>query len=154
MCRSSDLSFLTAENDSRRDQTVGQYHLRAFVSAAFIYFYQTFYELPPSNLEGYVSEVLHNLKLYTASGGASFTFWPAFIAATETYKDEDKDTIKHVFADASASSMQNRAKIKGLVEEVWRLRDLRATERDLERGMIKVDWRMVMQDLELDILLM
>lgn len=157
-CRASDMisAASVADNNSVtiQGQILGTMHMRAFIAAAFIYFYQQFYDLPPSSLVTYVSEVLKNLKLFLAAGGINFTFWPAFIAASEAYSEDGKSAMAEIFSHTNFSSSQNREKVLTLLNEIWRVREARAAESGLDLGLIKIDWRTVMKDLELDILLM
>lgn len=157
-CRASDMIPATSIDDNdpvtTRGHILGTIHMRAFIAAAFIYFYQQFYDLPPSSLKAYVAEVLENLQLFLAAGGGNFTFWPAFIAASEVHTEDMKSSMFEIFSCTNVSTCQNRDKVMKLLEEVWSVRETRSAESGLDQGLIKVNWRSVMKDLDLDILLM
>lgn len=157
LCRDSDqLVILTDDNGEviQREQAMAQYHLRAFVAAAHIFFYQVFYNVGPCSVAEYVSEVLDNLTMFIAIGGVNFTIWPAFIAAVEVFQIEDKTTVEQMFAGSHATSSQHRCNIRAVVKEVWRVREERAAESGLEVRIVTVDWRDVMRDLDLDLMLL
>jgi hypothetical protein len=157
-CRASDMISAASidKNDpiAARGYILGTTHMRAFIAAVFIYFHQQFSNYPPSSLTTYVLEVLENLQLYLAAGGGNFTFWPAFIAATEVYTEDRKSSLVEIFSCTNFSSSHNRDNIMKLLERIWSLREIRSAETGLDQGLTRVDWRTVMKDLNLDILLL
>jgi hypothetical protein len=143
-----DSGFITTQ-----EKFLSEVHQRAFVAAATIYFYQTFYEVPPTSLAQYVEVILRDLVIFSTSGGTNFTFWIAVIAAMEVFEEEDKVGFRQIFASTNGLGVQDRLRIEEFVEEVWRIREVRAAETGLDPGLIKVDWKKVMDDLGVDFLL-
>jgi len=128
-------------------------HLSAFASAVIIYFHQNFRESTPLSLATYVTEVMEGMKAFISLGGGNFTLWPVFIASVETYKEEDLECMRELLGHAVEVWMKNRAKALDLVERVWSVREATSMETGITPGMIKLDWRQIMHDLGMDILL-
>jgi hypothetical protein len=92
------------------------------------------------------------LAFYTQDQG-NFSLWPAFIAAVEAYADEDLIAAKTWLERATQFGLGNRLYVKRVVEEVWHRRKMLSRESGIEPGLIIVDWRQVMVEFSIDILL-
>jgi hypothetical protein len=68
------------------------------------------------------------------AGSVNFTFWAAFITATEVYEEADKTPVRDIFASTHITSMQNRINVKRILEEVWWIREVEAIVDDVEQG--------------------
>lgn len=81
------------------------------------------------------------------------SLWPAFIAAAEASTVKNMDLAKDWLNDTISFGLGNRLSIKKVIEEVWRRRKLAAEEWETDQSCVNVDWREVMHDLEVDVLL-
>jgi hypothetical protein len=129
------------------------YQLGAFVNASFIYFYRTVFDLPPGKLEDYAVETFENVDLFMSGGYGNMSLWPAFIAAVEACSDEVLTMARRWLDTAVTVGMGSRFTVQKVVEEVWRRRESASCELGLDRQLIAVDWRQVMEELDVDILL-
>lgn len=130
-----------------------QAHLQAYSAAALIYFYHEFHDLPPKSMAPYVSEVLNAISIYAELAMGNYTLWPVFIAAVEVYEENDKCKVQELLSNACGVGMENRVKVRNLVERIWEIRDVQALETRQDKGMIRVDWRNIMHISDLDVLL-
>jgi hypothetical protein len=128
-------------------------HVFAFSSAVLIYFHQSLRDTVPQDLALHVSEVLEGIEAFIVLGGIHFTLWPVFIAAVEVYENKDIDCIRKLFSRVSGIGVGNRHQAFSLLEEIWRIREATSVETGLPTGMIKLDWRQMMHDSGMDILL-
>ncbi|KIX04696.1 uncharacterized protein Z518_05566 [Rhinocladiella mackenziei CBS 650.93] len=129
------------------------YQLGAFVNATFIYFYRTLFDLPPGKLENYVIETLENVNLFMSHGYGNMSLWPAFIAAVEASSDGVMSMARTWLEAAITVGMGSRFTVKKVVDEVWRKREVASRKLNLDRQLIAVDWREVMKELNVDVLL-
>jgi hypothetical protein len=127
-------------------------HHRAFKSATVIYYHQTFDDVLPKDLASYVRAVLDALVAFTASQGGNYTLWPAFIAAVEAYTEHIQDEFRGLFMKATQSGTKNRIRATELVEHVWEARRMASASTGLDPGEIRVDWKQLKRDLQMDIL--
>ena len=74
-------------------------------------------------------------------------------SSVEANEVQHIDTAKKWLDFARSVGMDNRFKVKAIVEEVWRLGENLSKETGTNSGDISVDWRDVMVDLDFDILL-
>ncbi len=130
-------------------------HLRAFKLATLIYYYQTCeQQLSPRDLAPFVSEVLRCLSTFLAcNGGGNPTLWPAFIAGVDACTARDRETVMRVFEHTSRVGMMNRVKMQTLLEQIWQIRASNALTTGQPPDTIRIDWRRVMKDMGIDILL-
>jgi hypothetical protein len=138
-----------------KEERIAWYHLNAFIAATHIYLHRTVFDLPPGNeiIKRRVGEVFENVDNFLALSGGNLSLWPAFIAAVEACDEEHVSAAKKYLSFATSVGMGNRFKAKSIVEEVWRLREESSVTTGISSGNISVDWRDVMVDLDMDILL-
>jgi hypothetical protein len=129
------------------------YQHRAFVSAAYIYFYRTIFDLPPRKLEHFVMETFESVNLFISQDCGNLSLWPAFIAAVEAYTEEAMSLARAWLDKATTFGLGSRFLVKTVVEEVWDRRKQAAQELGVGPGLTSVDWRQVMKDLGVDVLL-
>ncbi|RDW58860.1 hypothetical protein BP6252_13336 [Coleophoma cylindrospora] len=129
-----------------------RYQLNAFVAATHIYLCRIIFDLPPSEVRPYVQETFANIQEFYALGGGNFSLWPAFVAAAEAY-DEDLDTARKWLDSAMRVGMGNRLEVKRILECIWQKRQRLALEQSQDLGSVVIDWRHVMLELDIDILL-
>ena len=142
--------YLEGSDHERRAQEL---HVQAFKVATVIHYRHTLDHATPESMKHYVSDVLRCLHEFVDICGGNYTFWPAFIAGVELYEETDKDEFLLLLENAASIGMNNRFKARQLIQQVWQVRSSTATETELSPGKIWVDWRQVMCDLEIDILL-
>lgn len=129
-------------------------HIRAFKTATLIYYYQTCDEVIPRDMAPYVAEVLESLATYRACRGGNPTLWPAFVAGAEVYTARGKSMVTELFESTFKMGMMNRVKMLALLKRVWQIRDSTALTTGQNPDAIRVDWREVMRDMDIDILLL
>lgn len=130
------------------------YHqLKAFVHAAHIYLYRAVFDLPPQSLKSHISEALRHVSAFSASHRGNFSLWPAFIAAVEAYDPEDMVLAQAWLEYALSFGLGSRRMVQKVLEEVWKRRKDIATSSHMDPGIVSVDWREVMRDFEVDVLL-
>lgn len=130
-----------------------RFQLGAFISATYIYFYRTVFDLPPRKLMGYVRETFENVQLFISHDCGNFSLWPAFIAAVEAFTDEDIASAELWLATATSFGLGSRILVKQVIEEVWKRREVVSAQTGMDKGLISIDWRQVMKELDIDILL-
>lgn len=129
-------------------------HLQAFQAATVIYYYQVCDEVTPRQLSRFVSTVLSCVTAFFQICGGSFTLWPVFIAAAETYKAEDQVKVMTLLENMASVGMRNISNYTILLRQIWTVRGLRAVVKDQEVADTRVDWREVMRELEMDVLIL
>lgn len=127
-------------------------HLRAFQAATMIYYYQTCDEATPRSLWRYVSVVLRSLSAFFESCGGCFTLWPLIIAATEAYEPEQQSEVLALLGCVAKAGMRNLANHTWFLQRVWETREIQSIEEGTELADTRVDWRDVMRELEIDLL--
>lgn len=157
-CRRKTLHSLHVEGSSPpqgpTEETPEVLHqVKAFLFATYIYLYRTIFDSPPANVRHYVSETLHHVDAYYSKSSGNFSIWPAFIAAVEAYTPEDLEAAQRWLHRSTCYGMGNRQALRQVVEEVWRRRAEMSGLVGVERGVIAVDWRKVMKDMNLDVLI-
>jgi hypothetical protein len=98
-----------------------------------------------------VELVFSNTQAFYSEDRGNFSLWPAFIAAVEAYTESDIGSAKEWLEQSSHFGLGNRRKIKHIVEYVWRRRDRMHLERNMDKGLVAIDWREI--GLDTDILL-
>ncbi|GKZ27590.1 hypothetical protein AbraIFM66951_005982 [Aspergillus brasiliensis] len=126
----------------------------AWVRAAYIYLYRSVTDAPPRAVRDHVAGVFSAVSSFldTYSHG-NLSLWPAFMAAVEATRDEDVEAARRWLDWALSFGIGIRAKVKTVVEEVWRRRNEMAAATGMEKDLIVVDWLRVMQELDCDVLL-
>ncbi|KAI3332330.1 fungal-specific transcription factor domain-containing protein [Xylariaceae sp. AK1471] len=129
------------------------YQVQAFISATYIYLYRTLLNAPPTSVKLYVGRTLEQYSQFSIFGAGNFSLWPPFIAAVEAYTDEDLQVARIWLESMVSCGIGSRMLVKKVVEEVWQRREARSKASGLDLGMISIDWRKVMQELDCDVLL-
>ncbi|EXJ77814.1 hypothetical protein A1O3_08973 [Capronia epimyces CBS 606.96] len=155
---SQDLDILLPMKDGPVQQAHVYHQLKAFIHAAHIYLYRVIFDLPPRNLQWHISQALQHASAFSGSDrlgktNDNFSLWPAFIAAVEAYSDEDMLLARSWLDYALSFGLGSRLLIKKVVEEVWMRRKDVATDLAADPGVVSVDWREVMRDLDVVVLL-
>lgn len=127
--------------------------LEAFISATYVYFYRTIFDLAPQDLESYVVETLENVSLFTARGYGNMSLWPAFIASVEACSEKTTFLARAWLDNATSLGMGSRLLARKVIEETWQRRETAAQSMGLDSGAVAVDWRQVMKTMNVDVLL-
>lgn len=80
--------------------------------------------------------------------------WPVFVAAAEAYTPEAQALANRFHKFSDTLGVSNRTDMKRVVDQVWAEREGLAAAQRCSPGEVIVDWRDVMENLELDILLL
>lgn len=136
-----------------QSQILANHQKQAFISATYIYLYRVLFDLPPHSVRQYVSEVLLRISAFHSASHGNLSIWPAFIAAVEAYTPEDMALARGWLRRTTMFGIGSRLYVRKLVEEVWKRRDETATKLGIDKGLIPIDWRVIMKELDMDILL-
>ena len=123
------------------------------MEATYIYLYRSLLDTSPKAVKSHVRRTFAHVSAFFANSNGNFSIWPAFIAAAEAFTDHDLVVAREWLDSATSFGIGSRKLMKLVLEEVWRRRDAISRTSGLERGLIAVDWRDVMQELDCDVLL-
>ncbi|KEF61559.1 uncharacterized protein A1O9_03126 [Exophiala aquamarina CBS 119918] len=146
-----ELSGITVLPQLRR---LARIHLRLFNTAVTIYLFCLVLRCPPSAMAEEVHQVLTDASSFINLHNGTVSIWPVFVAAAEAYTPDSQALATHcldVFIDGGAG---NRRDVQRVVEQVWSDREKLASERQCDPGKVSLDWREVMNRLNVDILLL
>jgi hypothetical protein len=137
------------------NETLVRLHHRIFQIGAIIYFQRSVFHSLPLALNPYLDELLRLVKLYRELGSGYVTLWPVFIAAVEAYQETHQAGFRQWLDDCDKMGAASRKDIRDVVEGVWQKRASIAAEMSdpIDMGETRVDWREVMSERGLDILL-
>lgn len=140
--------------DGRTEKTPQHYQTLAFVSAAKIYLHRVIFNAPPKSVQSLVSSMLEQvMKFRRVDSQNNFSIWPAFIAAVEAYTEQDMKDAEKWLDWSSTFGMGNRTSIASVVREAWQRREEKSARLGLDKGLVCVDWRELMDELGHDVLL-
>ena len=138
-----------------QSKNLPQLHHRIFQLGAIIYFHRSLFKSCPRSVSLFLDELLQLVKLYRDFGGGYVTLWPVFMAAVEAYQECHQEGFRDWLDECEKMGAASRKDIRCVIEAVWRKRaSLRQQIGNCaEPGGIVVDWRAVMWEKGLDILL-
>ncbi|KAI0546102.1 fungal-specific transcription factor domain-containing protein [Xylaria curta] len=145
--------FQIGAAEAQKVSTESKSQLNSFIYSTYIYLYRTLLDVPPKAVKTYVSKTLQEVSTFFANSNGNFSLWPAFIAATEAYTYDDLLNAKLWLDWATSFGIGSRTSARRVIEEVWRRRETLSSSSGLDPGMISIDWREVMHELNCDILL-
>lgn len=148
-----EIAYNVYDAENNQFQILANHQRQAFISATYIYLYRVLFDLPPHSVRQYVVEVLLRISAFHSASDGNLSIWPAFIAAVEVYTPEDMDLARNWLDRTTMFGIGSRVCVRRLVEEVWKRRDEAADELKIDKGLISIDWRAVMEELGMDILL-
>lgn len=125
----------------------------AFIYATYIYLYRTVLDVLPHVVQEYVSMTFKYVCRFSEVHDGNFSFWPAFVAAAEAYKEDDLSEARKWLFGASSIGLTSRKSAQHVLEEMWRRREAMSANSGLDPGQISIDWRLVMTELGCEILL-
>lgn len=115
--------------------------------------FRTLLNSPPQAVRQYVEKVFTQVSVFFGASQDNFSTWPAFIAAAEAYTDEDLTAAREWLNRAMSFGLGSRKALKAVLEEVWERRKKISEASGLEPGLIIVEWRHVMHELDCDVLI-
>lgn len=149
-----DLSILReVQSVVAKEYLEAEYQEQAFIQATHIYLYRSLLNVPPETLASYVGKTLTYVSAFAATSSGNFSIWPAFIAAVEAFTEDHLVLAKEWLDWATSFGIGSRDSMKLVVEEVWRQRDKKSESSGLSKGLIIIDWREVMHQLDSEVLL-
>ncbi|KAF7592958.1 hypothetical protein BBP40_012194 [Aspergillus hancockii] len=143
---------IVRSSDQAHEQ-LARYQLNAFIHATYIYLYRALLDVPPKRVSTYVSLTFQNITAFNDKNSGNLSLWPAFIAAVEAYTEQDMDSARSWLEQSAQFGLGNRLSVRRIIEEVWRRREDAHMKSAMDRGLVTVDWRDVVNDLEIDVLL-
>jgi hypothetical protein len=129
-------------------------NLNLFNSAVTIYLLRVVLRYPPSAVADQVSQTLSAAVALLEMDRAAVSIWPIFIAAAEAYTAEAQALAECVLSLSTSFGVANRAVIHRVVKHIWSEREDAAARRRCEVGDVLVDWRAVLKNLDVEILLL
>ncbi len=109
--------------------------------------------MPPLQLSRFVSTVLNVLSTFFEICGGNFTIWPLFIAAVESYKTAQQEKFLTLLSNVGMAGMRDISNYRILIKRIWNVRESMALVEGREVADTRVDWRKVMRDFEMDLLI-
>jgi hypothetical protein len=144
----------TNGEDEATERCSSQAQRISFVYATYIYLYRTVLHVPPQTVANYVSSTFDNVSTFYACNQGNFSIWPAFMAAVEATADADIASAREWLDWATSFGLGNRVSVRRVVEEVWKRRETHSRLFGMARGMVAIEWRDVVQELDCDVLLL
>ncbi|KAK4941257.1 arginine metabolism regulation protein II [Elasticomyces elasticus] len=129
-------------------------NLTLFNSAVAIYLLRVVLRYPPSVVAEQVSQTLSAALALLEMNRVAVSIWPIFIAAAEAYTDEAQALAERVLSLSTSLGATNRAVIHRVVKQIWSERQATAAQRRCEGGDVLVDWRQVLKNMDVEILLL
>ncbi|KIW57941.1 hypothetical protein PV05_02497 [Exophiala xenobiotica] len=129
-------------------------NLNLFGSAVTIYLLRVVLRHPPSVVTEQVSQTLSAAVALLEMDRAAVSIWPIFIAAAEAYTAEAQALAECVLSLSTSFGAANRAVIHQVVKQIWNEREEAAAQGGCEVGDVLVDWREVLKNLDVEILLL
>lgn len=131
-------------------------NLQLFRSGIGIYLCRMVLRYPPSAVAQQVASTLQTATelLQPLDRAASVSIWPIFIAAVEAYEPEAQELADLALQASSVLGAVNRATAHHIVKCVWARRQEIATRDGCPVGEVLLDWRDVLKELDVDILLL
>lgn len=129
-------------------------NLNIFRSAVSIYLICTVLHHPPSAVANQVMQILSTAAEILDPERAAVSIWPIFVAAAEAYTPAAQALADHVLTVSAKLGASNRRTIHYVVKCIWAAREERAFQQGCEVGGVRVDWRQVLKELGVDILLL
>ncbi|EXJ66730.1 uncharacterized protein A1O5_09925 [Cladophialophora psammophila CBS 110553] len=129
-------------------------NLNLFNSAVTIYLLRVVLRYPPSAVAEQVFQTLSAAATLLEMDRTAVSIWPIFIAAAEAYTAEAQALAECVLSLSTSLGAANRAVIHRVVKQIWIEREEAAAQRRCEVGDVLVDWREVLKNLDVEILLL
>jgi len=147
--------ILECDLEHSSSQELVQLHHEIFKMGVLIHFHRRILNSVPCALIPLLDILLGYVTKYESLKGGYITIWPVFIAAVEAYKEDHKSCLRGWLNSAEKLGAANRVDAGLLIEAVWRERKRKTNEigEGTEEGDVIVDWRQVMEEMRMHILL-
>jgi Fungal specific transcription factor domain len=135
-------------------------HLHLFNAGVTVYVLSTILLHPPAVVAAHVWSVLSDAWAFVGISPnsekcCSLTIWPVFVASADAYTPEAQAVATQIWELLSQTyGVGNRRNLKRLLYQIWAERERLAEERHCELGSVRVDWREVMREMGIEILLL
>lgn len=129
-------------------------NLSLFNSAVTIYFIRMVLHCPPRTVADLVVQVLSAAVGILKTDHAAVSIWPIVIASAEAYTLEAQDLADSALSLSTGFGIANRSVIHRVVHSIWEERKKMATQQQYELGEVLMDWRQLLKQLDVDILLL
>ncbi|KIW85929.1 hypothetical protein Z517_01322 [Fonsecaea pedrosoi CBS 271.37] len=129
-------------------------NLYLFNSAVTIYLLCVVLHHPPSAVTDQVSQTLSAAASLLEMNRAAVSIWSIFVAAAEAYTTEAQTLADGVLSLSTGFGVANRALIHQVVKRIWSEREEVAARRGCDAGIVFVNWREVLRNLDVEILLL
>ena len=134
------------------DPVVGT-HQKIFLLGTIIFAHRQLLNPPPFALFSHLSSLLEYVALFPTLGGGHIALWPVFMAAVEVYLPSHKNQVREWMDRADQIGVASRSDARKLIEKVWATRKQIAKDEGTEECEIVLDWKTIMNDLGMDVLL-
>ncbi|KAF8867366.1 hypothetical protein BDZ45DRAFT_795082 [Acephala macrosclerotiorum] len=126
-----------------------------FRTGVLIHFHRRILSLKPYTLVPVLNDLLNSVEEYQRLKGGFVTLWPVFIGAAEVFEEDQKRRVRLWLDNADLMGAANRRDIRMIIETVWQER---SRQRDFigegaDEGEVMVDWREIMRNMGVEILL-
>ncbi|KUJ20681.1 uncharacterized protein LY89DRAFT_451784 [Mollisia scopiformis] len=128
-------------------------HHEIFKIGALIHFHRRILNFHPRALLPYVTLMLDAIEQYLTLNGGYIALWPVFIGAVEVFEESHKSRVRTWLSRADLMGAANRKDVRLVIEAVWRERSRLSCVDEKTEGETVVDWREVIRDLGIEILL-
>lgn len=129
-------------------------NLSLFNSAVTIYFVRMVLCCPPTTAMDLVSQVLSTAVEILKSDRAAVSIWPIVIASAEACTSEAQQLADAALSLSTGFGIANRLLIRRVVHSIWAERMKMAAQQQCEVGEVLMDWRQLLKQLDVDILLL
>jgi hypothetical protein len=150
---SMELERRASSPAGNRTASVSRLHLKVFHLGVLTYLHRSITNCSPRDLSQLVQSTFNAITEFEMQGGRNLGLWPLFMVAVEVYNAELMTTVRNWLQRTAMLGIGNRVSVQQLLEEVWRRREQAAVEIGVDTGEITIDWREVMSELGLEILL-
>ena len=141
-------------NGSPEKRSQVKMHFDLLAASILIYCQRNILDVQPSAVISHVHKVLTYANTFMESHRGVVFIWSVFIAAAEAYTPETQALASRIFDRAEKRSEANRKAMHRIIRQVWVDRQRIAFEWCCDPGEVPVDWRVVMESLNIDILLL
>jgi hypothetical protein len=130
-------------------------HHDIFKKGVLIHFLRRILNILPVTLIPYLESLLDAIEQYQELKGGCITLWPVFVGAVEVFEERQKGRVRSWLDTAEMVGAANRKDVRMVIEEVWKARSrLKGCLGEaVVVGDVRVDWREVMGEMGVDLLL-
>ncbi|CZR60976.1 uncharacterized protein PAC_10872 [Phialocephala subalpina] len=130
-------------------------HHEIFRTGVLVHFHRRILNSLPHTLVPLLDNLLSSVEEYERLKGGYVTLWPVFIGAAEVFEEHQKLRVRAWLDTVDLMGAANRRDVRTVIEAVWNERSCQRNllGRRVAEGEVIVDWREVMRDMGVEILL-